>query len=233
MATAFSDTLIKPMVNPKMPISCPLCHTDNPPFYWQDNRRSYRQCQCCQLVFVEPRFHLSPGAEKREYDLHCNSPDDTGYRRFLSRIANPLLERIPPHSHGLDFGCGPGPTLSMMLAEAGHRVDLYDIFYERDEKIWHNRYRFITATEVAEHLSQPGEVLARLWQLLEPGGILGIMTKRVTDCEAFARWHYKNDPTHICFFSEPTFQWLGQQWQASVEFIGTDVVLITKPKSSI
>ncbi|GIS59730.1 MAG: hypothetical protein CM1200mP2_19550 [Planctomycetaceae bacterium] len=42
----------------------------------------------------------------------------------------------------------------------------------------------------------PGEELDRLWGCLSPGGVLGIMTKRVLDHEAFSRWHYKkrSDP---------------------------------------
>jgi len=30
--------------------------------------------------------------------------------------------KIAPISLGLDFGSGPGPTLSLMLEEQGHRV---------------------------------------------------------------------------------------------------------------
>jgi len=47
--------------------------------------------------------------------------------------------------------------------------------------------------------------------------------------QAFEKWHYKNDPTHICFFSRPTFRWLASAWQARIEFIGRDVILIHKP----
>jgi len=65
------------------------------------------------------------------------------------------------------------------------------------------------------------------------GGWLGIMTKRVRDQEAFKTWHYKNDPTHIGFFSEATFQWLTGRWSsmgipATLVITGNDVVLIEK-----
>ncbi|MGB2360319.1 MAG: methyltransferase, partial [Porticoccaceae bacterium] len=63
---------------------------------------------------------MSSAAEKAIYDQHQNSPDDLQYRRFLSRLTEPLLERLGPCSRGLDFGCGPGPTLSVMMAEQGH-----------------------------------------------------------------------------------------------------------------
>lgn len=208
---------------------CPLCESEDTVFYHRDTRRGYLQCRCCRLVFVESRYHLNPAAEKAEYDLHRNSPEDQGYRQFLRRTAAPLIKRLPAQSRGLDFGCGPGPTLSVMLEAAGHAVDLYDIFYARDEAIWENHYRFITATEVVEHLARPGAILQRLWQCLESGGVLALMTKLVKNQRAFSTWHYKNDPTHISFFSKQTFAWLSRQWRAQVEFIGADVILITKP----
>lgn len=207
-------------------LACPLCRHQRTARYHRDKRREYRQCRQCGLVFVESRYHLSEELEKAEYDLHRNSPDDPGYRRFLNRLAEPLLHCLPTNQHGLDFGCGPGPTLSVMLEQHGHRVELYDYYYARDESVWHRQYGFITATEVVEHLSRPGDVLQQLLDRLLPGGVLGIMTKLVKDRDAFASWHYRNDPTHISFFSRDTFRWLGQEWGLSVEFIGEDVILI-------
>ena len=90
------------------------------------------------------------------------------------------------------------------------------------------QYDFITATEVVEHLSQPGEVLGRLWDTLKPGGWLGLMTKLVLSKEAFSQWHYKNDPTHICFFSRETFDYLCQSWGVTAEYPENDVILVRK-----
>ena len=162
---------------------------------------------------------------------YVNDPDDPGYRRFLARLAEPLLERLPPGARGLDFGCGPGPALARMLQEAGHDVSLFDVFYAPEEAVFQRRYDFVTATEVVEHLARPGEELARLWSLLRPGGWLGVMTKLVRDRDAFARWHYKNDPTHIVFFSIATWRWWAVQAGAVLTFIGDDVMLLQKPRA--
>jgi hypothetical protein len=54
------------------------------------------------------------------------------------------------------------------------------------------------------------------------------MTKLVIDRDAFATWHYKNDPTHVCFFSVDTFHWLADLWRAKIEFIGNDVIILEK-----
>ncbi len=208
--------------------SCPLCQTQQNRRFHQDKYRDYSRCDICHLVFVLPEQFLSATAEQAEYDLHQNSPDDPGYRRFLSRIFEPVNARLASHSEGLDFGSGPGPTLSVMFAEAGHAMSIYDPFYAPDESVWGNRYDFITATEVVEHLHQPQRELNRLWGCLKPGGILGIMTKLVLDQAAFTRWHYKNDLTHVCFFSKLTIEWLTIQWQAKLTFVGNDVMIFEK-----
>jgi SAM-dependent methyltransferase len=197
--------------------------------FWQDRGRDYYRCRRCCLVFVPPHQYLSAAEERAQYELHRNAPDDSGYRRFLGRLYEPLQPRLAAHSHGLDFGCGPGPTLSVMFAEAGHRVELYDPFFAPDRSVLTRCYDFITATEVVEHLHRPGDELHRLWRLLRPGGYLGVMTKLVSDREAFSRWHYKNDPTHVSFFSRPTFQWLADVWGAGIEIIGQDVVIFARP----
>ncbi|MDM3871173.1 class I SAM-dependent methyltransferase [Porticoccus sp. W117] len=211
------------------PTYCPLCHSPDIQSYSRDKSRHYLNCQQCQLVFVPTEQHLSAEQEKAVYDLHQNEIHDAGYRRFLSRLYTPLIERLPAGAQGLDFGCGPGPALAEMFREVCYPVNLYDCFYHPNRNALEKQYDFIVATEVVEHLSQPGLELQRLWQLLKPNGWLGLMTKLVIDLEAFNSWHYKNDLTHICFFSRATFVWLAGQWGATVEFAGSDVILLHKP----
>lgn len=209
-------------------LHCPLCGAGSGPFH-QDHKRRYLRCERCFLVFVPPEFHLPAEAEKAEYDLHENRIDDPRYRAFLGRLATPLLALLTPGSRGLEFGCGPGPALAAMLREAGHQLALYDPFYYPDVCVLQPGYDFITATEVVEHLHQPGVELERLWGLLAPGGLLGVMTKLVTDPEAFAGWHYKNDVTHVCFFSRETWTWWGRGRGAEPGFEAADVILLRKP----
>lgn len=210
------------------PPYCPLCQATSVEEYWSDIRRDYYQCNLCRLVFVPSWQHLSREQEKAHYDLHQNSPDDDRYRQFLSRLANPLMVDLEAGAKGLDFGSGPGPTLSVMLEEAGFSVNIYDIFYANNASVLQLEYSFITATEVVEHLALPGEVLECLWSKIKPGGYLGLMTKLVTNKDAFSRWHYKNDQTHICFFSRETFDYLCNRWSVIAEYPENDVILIRK-----
>ena len=210
-------------------LPCPLCAAAGASPFYRDSRREYLRCSECALVFVPPLYYLDRAAERREYELHENHPGDAGYRRFLSRLAIPLLERLPEGASGLDFGCGPGPALAMMLEEGGCRMRLYDSFFRPEQDALAGQYDFITATEVVEHLHRPGEELSRLWSLLRPGGLLGVMTKLVIDAEAFSRWHYKNDPTHVAFFSADTWAWWAASQGGQVDQLAADALIIAKP----
>jgi SAM-dependent methyltransferase len=208
--------------------SCPLCTGARIDEFSRDKRRTFLQCGACGLVFVLPSQFLSKENEKHRYDLHQNSPEDAGYREHLKRLLIPLLSCLSPGSRGLDFGSGPSPTLSLLFEEAGYTMTIFDYFYEPDRAPLEKQYDFITATEVVEHLHNPGKELERLWACLKQGGRLGIMTKPVVDRDAFSRWHYKNDLTHVCFFSRKTFNRLAEQWKAEVTFVHDDVVLFRK-----
>ncbi|MGY6275502.1 class I SAM-dependent methyltransferase [Methylomonas sp. MgM2] len=179
-------------------------------------------------MFVPAQQHLSLAREKAIYDRHENRPDDPGYRQFLSRLAIPLQAKLPPCSVGLDFGCGPGPTLAQMLAEQGHRVEVFDPFYAYRPMLLQSRYGFVTCTEVAEHFRQPAKEFEILFSLLKPHGILALMTKLVIDAAAFSRWHYKNDMTHISFYSASTLQWLADHYQCHLDIIGKDVIFFSR-----
>ena len=198
--------------------------------YHKDAVRSYLRCTSCQLIFVPTRYWLSLGEERATYDLHENDVNDPGYRRFLSRFAAPLVERLQPGQQGLDFGCGPGPALANMLEEQGHPMELYDPFYADNPSVFTRTYDFICATEVVEHLRDPGQAFDSLFGLLKPGGILGIMTKLATDKSAFANWHYIRDMTHICFYHRDTFVYLARRFDAELTFSAKDVILLQSEK---
>lgn len=211
---------------------CALCGGRGVHFH-RDHRRDYYRCDGCALIFVPPWQHLDAAAERAEYDRHENRPDDPGYRRFLSRLFDPLVARLPPGARGLDFGSGPGPTLSRMFEEAGFPMRVYDPFYAPDTTALDPNvsrpYDFIVATEVLEHLAEPGRELDRLLNLLQPGGWLGVMTKRARDRAAFAGWHYIRDPTHVCFFSDATFAFIAARHRLDLTFPGDDTVLLRTP----
>ncbi|WP_351078953.1 class I SAM-dependent methyltransferase [Shewanella sp. CAL98-MNA-CIBAN-0140] len=207
---------------------CPLCHHQTIAFH-QDKYRPYVRCSQCLLVSVPAAFYWDETAEKAHYDCHHNDFADAGYQHFLSRTLTPLLTRLAPNASGLDFGCGEGAVLSQMAAKQGISVANYDLFYHPDTQVLSQQYDFVCLTEVIEHIANAKQLIELLSQLLLPGGILAIMTKRVLNLEGFINWHYKIDPTHINFYAIETFEWLALQQGWQLEVIGSDVVFFHVP----
>lgn len=141
-----------------------------------------------------------------------------------------MISRLSKNNRGLDFGCGPGPTLSVMFEAFGCSMAIYDPFFATDKSVLEIEYDFVTATEVVEHLQRPKQSLNRMWGCVKPGGYLGIMSQLVTGQKAFANWHYKDDDTHICFYSRETFVWLARQWHTELVFVEKDVIIFQKLK---
>ena len=212
--------------------ACPVCLEAAPRPFMHVDGRDYWRCDTCEATFVPPAQRPTVADERAEYLLHRNDADDPAYLRFLSRLAAPLLQRLPPGAEGLDHGCGPGPALATMLRAAGHRVALYDPFFAPDTTALAHTYDFITCTEVVEHFHDPAAEFARFDALLRPGGWLGVMTCFQTDDARFAAWHYRRDPTHVVFYREATFRLLARRFGWQCEVPGKDVVLMRKPPAA-
>ena len=127
---------------------------------------------------------------------------------------------------GLDYGAGPGPALARMFEEGGYTMSLYDPFFHPSVNVLAQKYDFITATEVAEHFHDPMREFERMRALLVPGGVVVIMTQLLTPAIDFASWYYKNDPTHVVFYSKRTFQWLQSR-------LGFRTVTVIEPRLAI
>lgn len=211
-----------------MAARCPVCETPALVPFQTINNTLYHRCETCEATVMDESGWLDQCAEKAIYDLHDNNPQDEGYRRFLSKLINPLLERLEPGARGLDFGCGPGPALAVMLREAGMDMALYDPFFHPQTSVLEQQYDFITCTEVVEHLHRPAGIFRQLDGLLAPGGWLGVMTCFQTDDERFANWHYRRDPTHIVFYRRDTMEWLANAHGWALEIPAKDVALFQK-----
>jgi hypothetical protein len=213
-------------VNAAAAVACPLCG-ETARRLGNAHGRDFLECDECGLTFVDPAQRLGPEAEHARYATHRNDPADAGYRAFLSRLLDPLLERLPASAEGLDYGSGPGPTLSLMLAEAGHPTAIYDPYFAPDAHALERTYDFITCTETVEHFYDPAAELERLDALLRPGGWLGVMTT-VRDEQPLAEWWYARDATHVCFYRARTFEWIARRRAWTLERPHPNVALFRK-----
>ena len=196
---------------PGIACACPLC-TSLAPFMHiiGPKNRGYLLCQNCQLIFMERQFLPDRTTEKKRYTAHQNGPQDDGYVRFLNQAITPALPFLNTSMRGLDYGCGPTPTLGGLLYLHGLNCDNFDPFFypEFPEK----RFDYIFATEVVEHFFQPGQELERINKLLVPGGILTIMTEPWKTLQGFTEWHYAKDFTHACFYHAKTIEFICNEY---------------------
>lgn len=217
--------------NPRFraPDPCSVCRAPGLRHFQRVAERDYWRCATCGATHLDSRHWLGREDERAEYLLHENNPEDAGYRRFLSRLAEPLRERVSDGARCLDYGCGPHRVLAIMLEESGLDMACHDPFFHRDTEALDVRYDAIAVSETAEHFHHPAAEFDRLDRCLEPGGWLGVMTCFQTDDARFADWHYRRDPTHVVFYTAATFRVLAGQRGWQCEFPVKDVALMHKP----
>ncbi len=208
---------------------CPVCHSGLTRAFAAVGTARYRRCDACLCTYLHPDDRPERQAERAHYLHHENEVHDPRYRAFLARLAIPLMARLPPGAVGLDYGCGPGPALAAMLAEAGHATATYDPVFAPDPAPLSRTYDFVTCTEVAEHFHDPAAEFDRLTALLNPGGWLAIMTCFQTDDARFSYWHYRADPTHVVFYRAETLAHVAAARGLSCEIPAKDVALMRKP----
>ncbi len=214
---------------------CPLCFNPNTTLFyrWLERGHDYFSCPNCGYIFLSPDQHLDPLAEKKVYDFHENDPRDLAYRNFLNQLVQPLKEYLRPKeefSKGLDFGCGSGPTLHLLLEEEGLKMDIYDPLYYPNEELLFKSYDLITCSEVFEHFKDPIGDFTKLYRALRPGGVLGVMTEFFHKDRDFPNWHYIKYHTHVGFFSQSSLSWLSGRFNMEVDFIGDRIAIFKKPK---
>jgi SAM-dependent methyltransferase len=188
-------------------MKCPICSAQTRAFVDESEGIEYRRCSVCAYVHKAPRHHPDWSEQKARYDLHENDPDDPGYRAYFGRFLDWVLPQVDVRGRALDFGSGASDLLSTLLEEAGYdAADRYDPIYHPDSAFLSQTYDLIVSVEVFEHLSDPLETFALLIERLNPGGHIAIRTEFApTSDAAFAQWYYRNDPTHIAFFTPETF----------------------------
>ncbi len=205
-------------------MKCPLCDSNAIVF------ENFYRCPECHLVFKDFNNHLNENDEKNRYLLHENDRIDKGYLDFLKKILEPIRLEDFKNKKILDFGSGPHPILSSYLKDLGHDVDSFDKYFS-EIKLSDDSYDLILASEVFEHFREPKIELENILKLLKKGGILGIRTKFLKDHLEYKTWWYKNDPTHIVFYSDDTFNYLAKTYQLKILFSDNDSIIYFKKDS--
>lgn len=210
-------------------MNCLLCATESSLFF-EDNTFL---CKQCGLVFKNPSLHFNSQEDIKRYSSHQNNKNDQGYRDFLNKLVIPLTPLLPSHFSALDFGCGPGPTLSLLLTECGGIVENYDPLFFPNNDVLKKKFEVVTSTEVVEHFKNPKADWAELVRTVNPGGLLGIMTQFLQSEADYSSWWYKKDPTHVVFYQEKTFHYLAEEFNLDILYNDKKSVIIFKNREDL
>ncbi len=200
-------------------MNCHICNKSIDSFVHEKTDITYYHCADCEYIFKSPECYQDFSTQKERYNLHENEEEDAGYMAYFQRFLDYTLPLVDISQTALDFGCGASSLLANMLEEKGIKCDYYDPIYYPDTLTDSKKYELIVSTEVFEHLHQPRVVFESLLERLEEGGYLALQTQfHPNDREAFKKWYYHQDPTHIVFFTAKTFKVLCEMY--GCEFVG-------------
>lgn len=194
------------------------------------DRREYYLCGKCYLINVAKKDLPDARTEKERYLTHQNSIESEGYVRFLSQAIDPARDFINKDMIGLDYGCGPAPTLSRLLNARGYACQDYDPFFVEHDLA--RPFGFIFCTEVFEHFFYPAEEIKKLRALLEDDGILVVMTEMWRNTGDLAGWHYARDDSHVAFYHSRTFDHISENFGFVRSFDDGKRVVILKKTSA-
>ena len=208
--------------------NCIVCNSKRIRIFINIKEKVYWKCFFCFCKFLDKKYYVDSDTERKHYLKHENDIENTDYRKFLSRITNPLKKYISKNQKGLDYGCGYAPALVEMLSEEGYNIECYDPFFFPNKSIFLNKYQFITCSEVVEHFFTPLEEFKKIDSVLDVNGHLAIMTTFMTDDNLFKDWYYRRDPTHVVFYNNETFKVIASLMNWSIINSSKNVILFRK-----
>ena len=202
---------------------CPLCSSEAKLFY--EKTQSYFRCSTCKGIFVDEKDLSDRQTEKEVYEQHDIDTDDKGYRKFVSPITEAILKDFSSKAKGLDFGAGRSTIIWAVLSEKGYDLKNYDPLFHNDRALLEKKYDYISSCEVVEHFYKPYKEFKILKSMLQEKGKLYIMTD-LYDGRDFASWYYKNDPTHVFFYTKETFLWIVKEFGFEGVWVKKRLVLL-------
>ena len=191
-------------------ILCPLCDSNKISLFQRD---PFLRCDRCSLIFKDPVTRLTMTEEKTRYQTHQNSRENEGYVNFLMPVVGEVKKHVPERARILDYGCGPGPVLSELLQDEAYKVFRYDPFFYPHGLENLPRKDAITCTEAAEHFFFPQKEFDKMFSLMKPEAPLILMTDIFKEDTDIADWYYTKDPTHVCFYSRKTLEWVAEKFK--------------------
>ncbi len=174
----------------------------------------------CGGFFLHSDCFSTTSEQKQRYLLHSNDlgfhGEHNGYRTYLERYVETVLcyERTKKEEKSIyslfDYGSGPTPALVQLLKEYNCKfvfkndvkIKHWDPFFYPDGDFFENGADIVFCLEVIEHFENPLEGFRGLAKSCAQGGLIAIQTQLAPNTfEDFEKWWYKEDSTHVSFYT--------------------------------
>ena len=188
-------------------MQCSLCNSVTT-FFIEHKNRSFYKCTHCDSILLDTNHYLEFNDEKQRYDKHSDDIEDEGYQQFVDPIVKAVKQGFKESDKGLDYGCGKTAIIENLLKRKQYAIVGYDPIYFSNQEILTSKYNYITCCEVVEHFYHPQQEFFKLSQLLLPEGKLFLKTNLFKDTIDFKGWWYKNDPTHVIFYTKISMEFI-------------------------
>ncbi len=192
---------------------CKICNSNSNAILDKKTTKTYHKCSRCSYIFLDEEFYIDEAAEKKHYDKHHNNLESLGYVKMFEDLVDEFVKLLHVEINtALDFGCGEGEVLPIVLERNNIKCDRYDLFYFPKKIYEDNKYDLICSTEVFEHLQNPLDMFKKLLLHVEDNGFLLLMSAfHPNDEQMFLKWWYIRDITHIGFFNLDTFEYIAKE----------------------
>ena len=195
---------------------------------------TYVKCRKCGLVYMNPQIASDEMIRFYPSDYAPHQAKPRNRREDMSKIRkkvkkSPVLglihSKLSPDCRLLDVGCGSGVFLHNMRITTGcevYGVDFsqaaariakqdygIDIFAGSllESPFPDSHFDLITAWSCLEHVNNPSQVLAKVFDLLKPNGWCVIQTPNFNSFNARlfkSKWYHLDCPRHLYIYTPKT-----------------------------
>lgn len=195
-------------------MKCLFCQSENLNRIIEDNYR----CLNCHVIFKSENIHLNPKEEEQRYQFHENDADDNHYFNFLIKLIQPIEGELAKIKSHLDFGSGKSSVFEKYFKDRGIESTCYDLYFFPNQESLNKQYDLVTCSEVVEHFNNPAIDWKTLVSTVKVNGILAIMTNFYLENNDYIKWWYKNDPTHVIFYTLESLNYIEQKYLLKLQY---------------
>lgn len=213
-------------------MNCRICETDSSFFY--GDVRSFYKCPSCALIFTNET--ADNAAAEKHYKSQWNNADDDFWKQQVDALVGVIQKYKMPMGRLLDFGSGSG-EITKEFQRRGIEAEPLDPMINGLLKDQNYSYKFdvVVGVEVIEHLPNMWEELKEIENHLSHDGIM-LFTTNITEpfinssneVDVFKAWWYKDDPTHVSFFSNKSIFRLAEIMHYTADIYGTQLFVLKR-----